>query len=170
MAASATFALKVAVWFRRGRLFMVSPDSLGTACPLSGRNSTYRSVQISETSSVVHVPFQGGGPAVQSTIAGHTQIIHIISPAVAPHLKEGTLRALAVASKVRSPAFPDVPTLEEAGVPNHEVAFWMGGVVPFGTPRYIVELLQAQFAKVMALPEIKQRFRSAGLRAFREHA
>src|SRR5580704_16564388 len=51
MAASATFALKVAVWFRRGRLFMVSPDSLGTACPLSGRNSTYRSVQISETSS-----------------------------------------------------------------------------------------------------------------------
>src|ERR1700722_11903456 len=53
MAASATFALKVAVWFRRGRLFMVSPDSLGTACPLSGRNSTYRSVQISETSSNV---------------------------------------------------------------------------------------------------------------------
>src|SRR5712671_4044343 len=50
MAASATFALKVAVWFRRGRLFMVSPDSLGTACPLSGRTSTYRSVQISETS------------------------------------------------------------------------------------------------------------------------
>ena len=51
MAASATFALKVGVWFRRGRLFMVSPDSLGTACPLSGRNSTYRPVQISETSS-----------------------------------------------------------------------------------------------------------------------
>src|SRR6266852_4761555 len=51
MAASATFALKVGVWFRRGRLFMVSSDSLGTACPLSGRNSTYRSVQISETSS-----------------------------------------------------------------------------------------------------------------------
>src|SRR6202022_3881118 len=50
-AASATFALKVGVWFRRGRLFMVSPDSLGTACPLSSRNSTYRLVQISETSS-----------------------------------------------------------------------------------------------------------------------
>src|SRR5258707_13639170 len=52
MAASATFALKVGVWFRRGRLFMVSPDSLGTACPLSGRNSTYRPVQIFETSSL----------------------------------------------------------------------------------------------------------------------
>jgi hypothetical protein len=51
MAASVTFALKVGVWFRRGRLFMVSPDSLGTACPLSGRNSTYRPVQISDTSS-----------------------------------------------------------------------------------------------------------------------
>src|SRR6266699_1207337 len=53
MAASATFALKAGVWFRRGRLVMVSPDSLGTACPLSGRNSTYRPVQISETSSVM---------------------------------------------------------------------------------------------------------------------
>src|SRR3954463_9240481 len=51
MAASATFALKAGVWFRRGRLLIVSPDSLGTACPLSGRNSTYRPVQISETSS-----------------------------------------------------------------------------------------------------------------------
>src|SRR5258707_15501205 len=55
MAASATFALKVGVWFRRGRLFMVSPDSLGTACPLSGRNSTYRPVQIFETSSFRHL-------------------------------------------------------------------------------------------------------------------
>src|SRR6266404_3440223 len=53
MAASATFALKAGVWFRRGRLVMVSPDSLGTACPLSGRNSTYRPVQISETSSQI---------------------------------------------------------------------------------------------------------------------
>src|SRR5260370_31159962 len=52
MAASATFALKAGVWFRRGRLFIVSPDSLGTACPLSGRNSTYRPVQILEASSV----------------------------------------------------------------------------------------------------------------------
>src|ERR1700724_505385 len=52
-AASATFALKIGVWFRRGRLFMVSPDSLGTACPLSGRNSTYRPVQIYETTSKV---------------------------------------------------------------------------------------------------------------------
>src|SRR2546425_12961343 len=52
MAAIATFALKAGVWFRRGRLLIVSPDSLGTACPLSGRNSTYRPVQISETSSI----------------------------------------------------------------------------------------------------------------------
>src|SRR5208282_4140579 len=53
MAASATFALKAGVWFRRGRLVMVSPDSLGTACPLSGRNSTYRPVQISGASSIL---------------------------------------------------------------------------------------------------------------------
>src|SRR5664280_1786949 len=56
MAASATFALKAGVWFRRGRLLMVSPDSQGTACPLSGRNSTYRPVQISGTGSVISIP------------------------------------------------------------------------------------------------------------------
>src|SRR5712691_8249894 len=54
MAASATFALKAGVWFRRGRLFIVSPDSLGTACPLSGRNSTYRPVQILEAGSLLN--------------------------------------------------------------------------------------------------------------------
>src|ERR1700674_10058 len=70
MEASATFALKAGVWFRRGRLVMVSPDSLGTACPLSGRNSTYRPVQISETSSAVSLAHlrrlidQGDGPRV----------------------------------------------------------------------------------------------------------
>jgi tripartite-type tricarboxylate transporter receptor subunit TctC len=150
-------------------LLKANPGKYSYATPGYGTSphlACERLFRISNGLDVVHVPFQGGGPAVQSTIAGHTQIIHIISPAVAPHLKEGTLRALAVASKVRSPAFPDVPTLEEAGVPNHEVAFWMGGVVPFGTPKYIVELLQAQFAKVMALPEIKQRFAVLGFEPF----
>lgn len=62
---------------------------------------------------VIHVPFQGGAPAVTSTIAGHTQILHITLPLVAAYIKEGKLRALAVADKRRSPELPDVPTLED---------------------------------------------------------
>jgi tripartite-type tricarboxylate transporter receptor subunit TctC len=146
-------------------LLKANPGKYSYATPGYGTSphlACERLFRISYGLDVVHVPFQGGAPAVQSTIAGHTQIIHIIAPAVAPQLKEGTLRALAVASKARSPAFPDVPTLEEAGVPNHEVAFWMGGVVPVGTPKDIVELLQAEFAKVMALPDVKQRLAVLG--------
>ncbi len=146
-------------------LLKANPGKYSYATPGYGTSphlACERLFRISHGLDVVHVPFQGGAPAVQSTIAGHTQIIHIIAPAVAAQLKEGTLRALAVASKVRSAAFPDVPTLEEAGVPNHEVAFWMGGLVPVGTPREIIELLQAQFAKVMALPDVKQRLAVLG--------
>jgi len=146
-------------------LLKANPGKYSYATPGYGTSphlACERLFRISYGLDVVHVPFQGGAPAVQSTIAGHTQFIHIIAPAVAAQLKEGTLRALAVASRVRSPAFPDVPTLEEAGVPNHEVAFWMGGLVPVGTPREIIQLLQVQFAKAMALPDVKQRLAVLG--------
>jgi len=112
---------------------------------------------------VVHVPFSGGSaPAVISTLAGQTPILHIILPAVSPHIKEGTLRPLAVASRVRSPVIPNVPTLEEAGVPGHEIAFWIGAFVPSGTPREIVDLLQRRFAAAITHPDVKERLAVLG--------
>ena len=111
---------------------------------------------------VVHVPFSGGGQAVQSTIAGHTPILHITLPLIAPHLKEGTLRALAIASSKRSPLFPDVPTLAEAGVPNHEVAFWVGMLVPAGTPKDRIDALHQQITRIQSLADVKERFASIG--------
>jgi tripartite-type tricarboxylate transporter receptor subunit TctC len=112
---------------------------------------------------VVHVPFQGGAPAVASTLAGHTAILHISAPLVAPHVKAGTLRALAVASSKRSPAFPDVPTLAEAGVPDHEVEYWSGIAAPADTPKSIVDLLRREIADVVGLNETKERLASLGL-------
>src|ERR1039458_4548183 len=79
MAASANFALKAGAWFRRGRLLIVSPDSLGTACPLSGRNSTYRPVQISGTSSDFHAT--AGGPA-DIGVGGRAGRLHRLDVAV----------------------------------------------------------------------------------------
>jgi tripartite-type tricarboxylate transporter receptor subunit TctC len=87
---------------------------------------------------------------------------HNVLPAVAPHLRQGTMRALAVASSKRSPFFPDVPTLEEAGTPGHEVGFWMGVLLPAGTPKPIVDLLQSQIAKILALPDVKERLATIG--------
>jgi tripartite-type tricarboxylate transporter receptor subunit TctC len=112
---------------------------------------------------VVHVPFSGGSaPAVTSTLAGQTPILHIILPAVSPYIKEGTLRPLAVASRVRSPVIPNVPTLEEAGVPGHEIAFWIGAFVPSGTPREIVDLLQRRFAAAITHTDVKERLAVLG--------
>jgi tripartite-type tricarboxylate transporter receptor subunit TctC len=112
---------------------------------------------------VVHVPFPGGGgPAVTSTLAGQTPILHIAVPAVSPYIKEGTLRPLAVASRARSPVVPNVPTLEEAGVPGHEVGYWTGALVPNGTPREIVDMLQRRFAAAITHPDVKERLAVLG--------
>ena len=141
-------------------LLKANPGKYSYATPGYGTSphlACERLFRISYGLDVVAVPFQGAAPAVQSTMAGHTQIIHVIAPAVSPYIKHGALRALAVASKARAPAFPDVPTLEESGVPNREVSFWMGGVVPVGTPKPIIELLHAAFARAMELPEVRQR-------------
>ena len=97
-----------------------------------------------------------------STIGGHTQILHITLPLVAAHLKEGTLRPLAVASGKRVPMLSDVPTLAEAGFPNHEVGFWTGLVAPAGTPRDILDYLNRQIAQVLAMPEVKDRLATIG--------
>jgi tripartite-type tricarboxylate transporter receptor subunit TctC len=88
--------------------------------------------------------------------------LHITVPLVAPYIKEGMLRPLAVASLARSPAIPDVPTLEEAGVPGHEIGYWFGALVPAGTPTEIVELLQRHIAAIVALPEIRERLAVLG--------
>lgn len=111
---------------------------------------------------IVHVPFQGGPPAVASTVAGHTQILHLTLPVVAPLVRDGKLRLLAIADTKRAPEFPDVPTLGEAGIANHEVGFWDGIMLPKGTPDDIVERRYRQISEIMALPEVKDRLGALG--------
>jgi tripartite-type tricarboxylate transporter receptor subunit TctC len=111
---------------------------------------------------VVHVPFQGGGPAVSSTLAGHTPILHITLPLVSEHIKDGKLRGLAVADKKRSKTLLDVPTLEESGITKHEVGYWTGILVPAETPKDIVQLLNRQVAKLLAATDVKERLSAIG--------
>jgi tripartite-type tricarboxylate transporter receptor subunit TctC len=111
---------------------------------------------------VTHVPFQGAAPAVQSTLSGQTPIFHNVLPAVAPHIRQGTMRPLAVAARKRSPFFPDVPTLAEAGIPGHEVGFWLVVLAPAGTPRDTVDVLNRQIARILDLPDVKERLRTIG--------
>jgi tripartite-type tricarboxylate transporter receptor subunit TctC len=111
---------------------------------------------------IVHVPFQGSPPAINATVAGHTQILAITHPLIAPFVKEGKLRLLGIANKKRSAEFPDVPTLEEAGIPSREVGFWNGVLLPRGAPSGIVEQLHRQITQVMSLPDVKEQLAVAG--------
>ena len=111
---------------------------------------------------VLSVPFQGAVPAVQSTVAGQTQIVPITVTAVAPLIKDGKLRGLAVAAHKRSPAVPEVPTLEEQGITGHEVSFWTGIVAPTGTPKAVVELLHDRIAEIIAQTDVKDRLATIG--------
>jgi tripartite-type tricarboxylate transporter receptor subunit TctC len=111
---------------------------------------------------LVHVPFNGGAPAAASVISGHTPIGFNSPTAVAPYIKDGKLRVLAVNSEKRTLALPDVPTMEEAGFPRINGDSWVGVLVPAGTPKEIIALLQREIAKALALPDMKERLVALG--------
>jgi tripartite-type tricarboxylate transporter receptor subunit TctC len=118
--------------------------------------------QLKHGADITHVPFQGAAPAVQSVLGGQTPVFHMVLPVVAPHFKSGALRPLAVTDTKRSPMLPDVPTIGEAGFPGHELGFWMGVYATAGTPKPVLDMLQAQVVKIMAMPDVKGRFSAIG--------
>jgi tripartite-type tricarboxylate transporter receptor subunit TctC len=111
---------------------------------------------------IVHVPFNGAGPAIQSTVAGHTPIAFTALPPAAPLAKGGQLRALAVTGKTRSEALPDVPTMEEAGITGQEADTLQGVLVPARTPKDITDLLYHEIVKIVHEPDVKEKFAALG--------
>jgi tripartite-type tricarboxylate transporter receptor subunit TctC len=111
---------------------------------------------------LVHVPFGGGGPAVAAVVAGLTPIIFGSPQAAMQHVKEGTVRALAVTKKTRSQIFPDVPTMTEVGYPQIEGDSWVGILVPAGTPADVIAVLHRESAKVLAQPDMRARLATLG--------
>jgi len=105
--------------------------------------------------SLPRVPFNGAAPAINSTLAGDTPILMMGLPPVAPYLSADKLRALAVTSATRSQAYPQIPTLAEAGVPNQSSELIIGMVAPAATPPQIIALLQKQIAEIVQLPDFK---------------
>lgn len=130
---------------------------LGTTPHLSGEL-----FRVSQGLDLVPVMFAGAGPAIQSTVGGHTPIAFTAMPPAAPQIREGRLRALAVTSAMRSPALPDVPTMAEAGLAGHEAYTLQGALAPAGTPKEIVDLLHREILKVVAMPDVKERFAALG--------
>lgn len=108
------------------------------------------------------VPFGGAGPAIQSAVAGHTPIAFTALPPTSPQVQGGALRGLAVTSAKRSVALPDVPTLAEAGFAEQESETMQGVFAPAKTPKEITDLLYKEIAKIMAMPDVKEKCAQLG--------
>ena len=106
---------------------------------------------------LVHVPFSGGGTAVEATVGNHTPISFGAMAPAAPLIKDNQLRALAVTGKERSPALPDVPTMAESGFPEVEGATWTAIAVPAGTPKEIIAQLHDMIVKSLGEPDVKDK-------------
>jgi tripartite-type tricarboxylate transporter receptor subunit TctC len=112
---------------------------------------------------VTHVAYKGSAPAVTDLIAGQVQVMFDNTPNVLPHVKAGKLKALAVSSKSRTSQAPEIPTVDEAGVPGYDVGVWFGVLTVAGTPRPIVQRLNAEMVKVLTSPGVKERFGKVGV-------
>ena len=104
---------------------------------------------------MTHVPYRGGGPAIQSVMAGDTQVTFGTSPSVLPQAAGGKLRVIAVSTRERSPLVPDLPGMREAGLPEYNLEFWYGMFVPAGTPPAIVKKIYDATVAAMQQPTVK---------------
>ena len=118
---------------------------------------------------IVHVPYKGSNQAMIGMMGGEVGMVVVGIPPSQAQIQAGKVRALAVLSEERLPAFPNIPTAKEAGIDNFEVTTWYGILAPAGTPRDIVARLNGELVKIIAMPDTKEKMQNAGIRADVEH-
>jgi len=111
---------------------------------------------------IVHVPYKGGAMAINDLIAGHVQLMWESLNSISPHARSGKVKALAVSGSRRSPGFPDLPTIAEAGVPGYDAGTWTGVIAPAGLPRPVLDKLNAAVNAAIRSPLFVERFASIG--------
>ena len=115
---------------------------------------------------IQHIPYKGGGPAVTDLLGGQVDMTFGVPINVISHVKNGKLKGIAVSGKTRLSALPQVPTFTEAGLPGYNVTSWYGVVVPAGTPKEIIQKLSTEIARILVLPDIKEKLDSQGFEPF----
>ncbi|MDV3249882.1 tripartite tricarboxylate transporter substrate binding protein [Devosia sp. BK] len=133
--------------------------SSGNGTPLHLSGELFKSMTGTD---MVHVPYQGSGPALVDALSGAVPIIFDNLPSASEHMKAGTLRPLAVTTLERSASFPDVPTMDEAGVPGYETNTWNALFAPAGTPPEVIEKLNAAAVAAVNDPAVKEQLAEAG--------
>jgi tripartite-type tricarboxylate transporter receptor subunit TctC len=136
-----------------------NPGKLNFATLGTGSSSHLAGVDLATRAGIswTYVPYKGGGQALPDVASGNAHIIGISLTSTLPFVKSGRLRLLAVSSRERLPFLPDVPTVAESGFPGFEAAFWSALLAPKNTPRPVIAKLRAEAARVMSLPEVKER-------------
>jgi tripartite-type tricarboxylate transporter receptor subunit TctC len=129
----------------------------GTSIHMSGAMFTY----LTKTD-IVHIPYKGSAPAVTDLLAGQTNMMFDNIPSSFPHIKSGKLIALATTGAKRDPALPDLPTMQEAGVPGYESGVWFGLMVPAATPKDVIAKLNAAAVQATKAPEFVKRMHDLG--------
>lgn len=111
---------------------------------------------------IAHIPFRGAGDAVNAVLNGNVDLLIAAPPTVLSHVSAGSITAVAISSEDRSPALRDVPTAKEAGLPAFAVSNWFGLMAPKGTPDSVIRYIQENVAKIVALPDVRERLASQG--------
>ncbi|MNL08567.1 Tripartite tricarboxylate transporter family receptor [compost metagenome] len=114
---------------------------------------------------MTHIPYKGSVPALTSLAGGEVDLLFVDIAAAKPFLDANKVRPLAVTTKTRSSVLPDLPTVEESGLPGYDAMPWLGIVAPAGTPPAVIERLQASLQKMKASPDIQEQFKKMGLDA-----
>ena len=118
---------------------------------------------VSAGTKITHVPYKGGAPAMTDLLGGQINLIFATAASAIPHVQSGKIRGLAVTTAKRSQLVPDMPTVAESGLPGFEANNWYGIVVPAKTPRAIIDQLNAEVTKVLAMPDVKATLFAQGL-------
>jgi tripartite-type tricarboxylate transporter receptor subunit TctC len=111
---------------------------------------------------IVHVPYRGSTGMRTDILSGQIQILFDSIPTMVAQIKAGKVRALGTSGKTRSPILPDVPTIEEAGVPGFQATLWVGLMAPAGTPQPIIDKLNREISKIVTRPDIKAAWQAQG--------
>ncbi|MBI2225939.1 MAG: tripartite tricarboxylate transporter substrate binding protein, partial [Betaproteobacteria bacterium] len=112
---------------------------------------------------LVHIPYKGAGPGLIGVLSGQVPVYFMNILGSLPQIKAGKLRALGVTSPERTPIAPDLPTIAESGLPGFDMTNWYGMMAPGATPREVIEKLQQEIARIMALPEFKDLLAAGGM-------
>jgi len=147
------------------KLAKAKPGSINYGSSGAG-TSVHLSMELFKTmtgTSMTHIAYKGSAPVVTDLLGGQVDVMFDNIPNVIQHVKAGRMKALAVSGAKRSFIAPEVPTVAESGVPGYEVSVWFGILVPAGTPREIVQRLNAECVRIIGTAEVSERFRNQGV-------